>query len=515
MRTRIIARNSVLRGLDLASGLVTGVITSVVVGRAMGPEVLGEYNYILWVINTATLLAATGIPVALWKFASQYTGAERVAEACALIQASVWAQAVLSVFVLIVGLACVAVATAPAQASYAYPVLFAIVPGFMMGVISAAISTTEDVTWLVLPSVISSVVGLVGVLLTLRFGWYLPGLAWSFFISRMVDVAIRSWAFHGIFGAILKPSSRWFGLQIFTPQERRQFVRFAGQATLLMVVQAILWGRSEVWFLKHFRSDSEVSFFSLGFNFLDRINLVPIMLAGSVSTSMMVEFGRSKSSAGLMALAGLRYIALFTSPLVVGLVAVSTPLISVLYGHAFLPAILPLVIQGVLFLPRILLQPSQDMLRAADRQDLLLKWGLILCAINLGLDAALVPWGGANGASWANGIAQLIATLIMWHLAIREFRLPFPWSGLLRIMGAASAMALIVWIAALWIPPVAVLVLALPVGTLLFSVFLRAFRALDERDRYRLLSLESNIPDPIRGVYVWLVRVLARDRVPV
>lgn len=505
MRSRTIARNGVLAAIDLAAGLVTGIIASVLVGRAMGPSKLGEYNFLVWGITTVSLLASRGVPVTMWKFASEHRGAGRLEQTHTLIRASVWIQATLALIVLACTLCWLALFTTPAERPYAVPALLALTPAFLIAALNSAIAIYEDMTWNVIPSLLSTALNFAIVLLTLHYDWGLPGLAWSLLLPRLVDLSVRYYGFHTIFGRLLIQGGHIYSLEGISSDERRRFARYTGQVTMLMVVQAILWSRSEVWFLKRFRSAAEVSYFSLGFNFLDKINLLPNLIGEAVAPSMMVEYGRSRESAGRMSLATLRYIALFASPLVLGLFAVSQPLVVTFYGAAFIPAILPMAIQALLMVPRIFLHPAQALLSAAARIDLSIKFGLALSAVNLALDSVLVVYGGAPGAALANGLAQLAATVIFWRCALNEYGLRFPWTNVGRITAASAGMALVVWSMQFALPPRLGLALGIPTGALLFGLLLWWFRALDLHDRYRLLALEAHLPAPVRPYFRRLI----------
>lgn len=509
-RKRIIARNSVLNGLDLLASLITGLVSSIIVARALGKAKIGEYSVLLWVIATLTMLSAYGIPGAMRKFASAEVGAGDMPLAHAYIRFSFWVQLLFTVVVEAGAAIWILAAIEPARWGYAVPAMLAAAPLMMMGVFTYSLATTENFTTIVLASLSGTIVGFAGVILTVFYGWDLPGLAWSMLLSRVVDLAVRVWSFQRTFGPILKPRRDLFALSDISTPKQRAFLRFAFQATLLMVVQAVLWSRSEVWFLKRYWDFSEVTSFALGFNFLDRIILIPVIVSTAVGASIMVAFGKSRSAASYIAITSVRYLALLTFPLLLGLCALAVPLIRLMYPPEFLTAALPMMIQCILMLPRMLLVPASDLLTAADRQDRLLKWGLVMCVVNLALDAVLVKMGGAIGAAWANGLAQSIATVGLWRMALQQYKLGFPWGKILRIGAASFAMGLTVWGLAQVVRPLLALVLGVPAGAALYPLFLLALRALDSGDRDHLLALQAHVPSPLRGPYQRLVDTLTR-----
>jgi O-antigen/teichoic acid export membrane protein len=500
-RSWIVTRNTFLYGLDLGFGFISGVICSVLVARAMGPSILGEYNYITWIIFTAGILTSLGLPAAARKYAGEYYGAGRPDKAEAVIRFTFWLQGLLGVALAAAGLVLARSMLTPLQFAYGAPAVVALIPVMSMSALSAANAAREDLAPNALASVAGSIVTLVLTLATLRFGWGLPGLTFAILISRVVDLAVRYAGFRLRFGAILWKPGALLRLEGFAGAEKLQFFRFCWEALLLLVIQTVVWGRSEVWFLQRFWPSAEVSFYSLGFNFTDKVNMIPLAVAGAVSASLMVEFGRGARGAGLLALTSLRYLALVALPLLAGLAAIGRPLVLALYGDRFLPAVLPLMLQCVLLMPRALMSPGNDLLVAADRQRELFRWGLLMCAINLGLDYWWIRGGGAMGAAWANGIAQSVATVGIWRLALRAYGLSFPLGPILRIASASGMMGVAVWAITFRLSPGTALALGVPAGAVLYAVFLRMTRSLDATDQRRLMTIERMLPAPLRPAY--------------
>jgi len=121
--------------------------------------------------------------------------------------------------------------------------------------------------------------------------------------------------------------------------------------------------------------------------------------------------------------------------------------------------------------------------------------------VNLGLDWWWIRGGGAMGAAWANGLAQILATAITWRLALRAYQLSFPFGPLGRILAASAGMGLAVWALARSLPPVTALVVGVPAGILIYCVLLRLTGSLNAEDRRRLLALDRLVPGPLRPAY--------------
>jgi O-antigen/teichoic acid export membrane protein len=57
---------------DLSVGALTAIINSVVVARALGPTVLGRYQFILWAASIVSVLTMYGLPVTANRFIARY-----------------------------------------------------------------------------------------------------------------------------------------------------------------------------------------------------------------------------------------------------------------------------------------------------------------------------------------------------------------------------------------------------------------------------------------------------------
>src|SRR5947209_3940591 len=84
---RTLVNNSLWIVLDIAIGIISSIVGSVLVARVMGPSKLGYYAYILWIANVTGQVGAFGIPVATRKFAAEFRGAGDLAGAHRIVAA--------------------------------------------------------------------------------------------------------------------------------------------------------------------------------------------------------------------------------------------------------------------------------------------------------------------------------------------------------------------------------------------------------------------------------------------
>lgn len=197
-----------------------------------------------------------------------------------------------------------------------------------------------------------------------------------------------------------------------------------------------------------------------------------------------------------------RYVALLALPVSMGIVALSSPLMHLLYGEQYLPAIPVLALVAIFTIPTALILPVKQMLIVSDHQGFLLKWGCTTAVLNLLLDLWWIPRQGAIGAALANGVTQFVASLGIYAFAVRRLALPLPSQTLAKVLFSASAMASLVAGLTHWLPPALAVATGVPAGVAVFLCMLRWTRSFEPGDLHRLLSVRQQLPPWLRGVYV-------------
>lgn len=503
MSTRVVARNSFWLALDAGVNFVAALICSVAVARVMGPEKLGYYNYALWVASITGLVATFGVPSATRKFAAEYFGRGEVATAKAVIKATFRFQLISAIVTVAIGLLVVLSRVAPEHRTYTILAILSVFPSMMLGIPTAANAALEELGDNVRSSVAGTAVNLLGVSLVLVMEWGLEGLTAVLLLSRLTDLGLRYWLFRRRFAEFAGVPAG-----ILPEDVRKRLVRFCWQSTLLLALDTVVWDRSEMFFLQWFSDIKEVAFYSLAFNIMQYAVMAPRVLATASLTTLMVRQGREPGSMGALTATSLKYIALMSLPLTLGMAALSSPAIHLVFGKEYLPAIPVLTTVAIFAFSKALLNPARALLITTENQGFMLKWGIATAILNLGLDLWWIPSGGAIGAAYANGVSQLVACLGIWVFVCRKFTIPLQAKPLLGMVASAVTMAAAAALIARVLPPLPAALVGVPVGALVFLLCLRLTHSLDETDRARLMSLQPARPPWLRNWYALGLRQL-------
>jgi O-antigen/teichoic acid export membrane protein len=495
-----ILRNSFWYGIEAGADLVFGALTSIAIARVMGPERLGYYVYLVFLTNIAGKLGGLGTAAAGRKYIAEYLNRQEAGLVRAVFFVALRTQIILAAIITLVGVGVALTLADPAHRLTACLLVTAIAPLLISSIPALANVAAEDFARNVPGALLGLLTYTVTVALTLVLDWGLVGLAAAVLLRRLVEMAVR-----------LRPALHWMRTlpKIPTPEGlHRKIFTFSGQALAINVLMIVVWDRSELVFLKQFSSISQLAFYTVAFGLTEQILMLANIFGGAVGAALMADYARNVESAGRRAATAVRYLCLFVFPIHMGLAALSAAAIRLAYGPAYLPAIPVLSIVLVLGIFKAFSWLPWAIYQAADRQATMFRWLLLAAAVNLGLDAALIPPFGAIGAAFANGLSQAFAVVTMWPAAARLCRYRAPWGNLMSTALAAGAMGLMVAGLVMLLPPLPAVLSGVPVGCLLYGVLLRLTRVISFEDAQTLSEMVGRLPAfvhrPAWRVIQWL-----------
>lgn len=500
--TRTIASNSFWNGLELAGSVVVAFATSIPMARVIGPERMGYFNYIQWLTNLSGMVGLLGIPGATRKYMAEYLGAGEPEIARAIFYATLKLQALIATAVVAVGLPAALWGAPPEYKWISFFLVLSLWPSMMASIPSQANMAGERMAFNTAGSLASYLVNIATVTVSLLLGWNLLGIAIGVLAFRAVDGAIRLFLVH-----------RWLGgvRAVALPIEvKRKMTTYSGFNLILMILNMIVWDRSDMVFLRHLvRDTAQISFFSAAINLIDRVQAIPAAFGTAAFATIQAQFGRDRRQLSNVASNALWYSLVCSAPLLLGLAAMSAQIIPFLFGAKYMPAIPVLAVAAVFAIPKCFLAPVWSVMEAEAQQGFLIGWLIVCVVINVGLDILLIPRLEAMGAAIANGMAQLVLPLgVVWRVH-SLFGLKFRLGAAARLLLSAGLMAAVVlaigsWFAAWWGMAIEVVL-----GATVFAVCMRFAGVLRGDDRQRLLLLEASFPAPLRSSFAWIVLFVA------
>jgi O-antigen/teichoic acid export membrane protein len=286
--TRTVAANSFWYGLDSLLSIVLSLATSIPLARAIGPERLGYFSYVLWLVTASASLGSLGVPGTAGKFLAEMRGRQDSAGARAVYRWALKWQTVFAGSITLAGLAIVFAAGDPRYRVVSAILVTTVFPTMLNGVATQANLANESMRSNVPASIASNLIYLFGVLLSLWLGWDLLGVAITVLVSKTVDFTARWYATRGWIGD--GPAAK-------LPQELRAKMRsFANHQVVLALMAVIIWDKSDILLLKYFSKDiAQITFFTVAFNLSEKGILLPRVIGASMDATLVAQYGRDRS----------------------------------------------------------------------------------------------------------------------------------------------------------------------------------------------------------------------------
>jgi len=441
-----LAVNTAWNGVDLAVGTLAAIVNSVVVARALGPTILGRYQFILWAAGLVAVVTMYGLPATANRYIARYLAKDRPELAGTVVALTLRFQWLFGLAAL--GAGSLFALTRAADERLVVMLVFAsLVPSLMQAVPTGVNSIDERFGRNVIPSVVSEILGSAGVLTVALAGGGLVELAAVTLGCRCLDAGLR----FSLAGSRLRELLAARAPDLPT-EDKHEFRQMIWQSVLTQLLTFVVWNRSEIFFLEILTAPAQLAFFSVSFGLASRLRLVPNAVLRAQTPRVLKEHALSPARARALVIRAMRQQMLLAVPLYMTALAFAGDAVAVLYGSEYLPAIPVMQVMVALSLFGAVVLPIEALLTALDGRRTILRLTGISAAITLALDFGLISWLGAIGAGLANGGVALVQALLLGLYAHRRAGLrftglrPFP-VVFLGILAAAAARG-VTWSAA-------------------------------------------------------------------
>lgn len=413
--------------LVLSTQLVAGLCTAaapILIAHVVGPSVTGEYNYLLWICATLATLATLGVPTAMTTFVAKAVsiGRYELVNHYARVLLGI---ALLGTTVITAGLVvlCATEVVGATGQRAAWIVMAAtIVPSGLIATATALLRGQSMFRRALYVTGAGQLVSLAILIAVLASGADLTTLA----AGTAGGVALASIiAIAGCRAFLASTDSEGTA--------HRDLARYVAQVSGVVLIDQVVWERSEVLFLHHYNGAAQVGYYTLAYGVtLAAMGLIP----GSVSVALLPRVAAMHVESGVRDIgpvyrAATRYVCCLVGLMVSVGLAASVPLVSLVYGteyHRMVPAFdILLVTQGWAAVAGV----SAVVFYGTNAPALILRVGAGLCVCNVGLDLLLIPSWGATGAATANGCVQSLgvaAGIVL--LRRRGINFPARWCAL-------------------------------------------------------------------------------------
>ena len=474
-----LVRSTALSFADTAVTLTAAVIVSVLLARLLGPGRYGVYALVMTIVMFFHLLSRLGISETVRRYVAELDGRTERSVAALVAGRGL-------VFALIAGGAAaivLALAASPVAVFFhdlelrGYLLVGAaiLVPMLVASVLRNVLRGIQQYQYFVRMNLFISPLWVAASLLVIALGGGITGLLLVTLGLELLSLLVLGWWTRKEIGIRL-------GLTL-PPGLAQRMVRYNFAVAGLIVLNSVVWQRSELIFLGRFSGSEQVAFYNVTFALTGSLAaLVPGPLLGVLLPGLTYARGAADPARFTTLFnTALRYLAMLTVPICLFGIPLAGGIIQVLYGHEFAPAAVVLQIMFLSVFFAVLGDAAGSTLLGEESQGWLLKTGAIAAAASVLMDLILIPPFGSVGAAIANTVAQggwAIAAFLplfkrvtnqTWALIARQ-------TALAAVIGAGLALLTLAG------APIPALVAAGLIALLLYLIGL---------DRFGLLSVRS------------------------
>jgi len=433
-----LVRNTAWYGLVTAIGLVSGLLMSVVLARGLGPALMGELSYVLWVERTLTAIATLGFMLATVRYTAEAFARGEHDRAWGVVRRFMRLQMFSTLLVMAAALP-LTLAFAPADMRGPLVVVIAtLLLVAVEGIYSHALQGAQRYDITARTSTIKMALQFAVAALAIHFGAGLTPLLAGMGVMMVVSCLLQRHRARAVYKESLSAPP------VPLTAEARAFVL---PLSIVAVLDAIVWDRSEVFFLGLYASSEEIAFYSLAFGLATRIMIIPGITVGALLPAFAHLHGQGEPEEfRALYRTALRYVGLAGVPLAALVAALAPGVVVWLYGDAYLPAAPLLGIMCGVALLSAMRGVAWAALRAVGDRRCALTATAVAAVVNIGLAALLIPTWTTVGAVIANTAAQLTASVWVFVGMSRAHRIDVPvydfvkltLAGLLALLVAAG-----------------------------------------------------------------------------
>ena len=257
----------------------------------------------------------------------------------------------------------------------------------------------------------------------------------------------------------------------------------------------------------HYMISSDAGYF----NVASTVARFPLIISMAVATSVLPAAAEAMSLNNYdllktYVLQSYRYVSFVVMPLCVGTIVFAAPIISILFGNAYLPGSVSLQILAAGMLFFTLYTISSSIAQGLGRPKLPMYVLIFGTVINIVLSIILVPVMGINGAAIATTVAALVLMSVLMWRTLRLARVSLPIGEFGRIIIASIAMGLVF----ITFPQTKLyLIVALILSPVIYLGILSIIGGLKLEDVRMLYKVSSRL-GPLSGIVNILIGLIER-----
>jgi len=488
--------------------LLNGVVLSVIIARLLGPHNLGAFSLVTWTVSIALLFINLGIVMSLKKHVAEFEGQNDRRSISGVINFMlnvrvVAALAVTAVLIIFSGPIARFFNLPDAQRYFIWAAI-SILPSAVGQIFGASLTGIQKYQYSMWINLVMMPLEFGLSLAVLLSGYGVIGLLIVITFTSTIGFFANYWAARR--EGLLDRSAR------LDSKQRSGITKFNLGVTAMNFLDAIVWQRSEVFFLGKFRPVQEVGFYSLAFGF----TTTAVSFFASAISNVLIPihsqaFGANDHEGmGMIYRKSIQFLSLVSLPLAVGGAVLADRIVLTMYGPQFLPSAAAM---SILFLSSAGARIGAGLasvMYSANLVHIKIYTALIWSVLNITLDLLLIPSHGVMGAVIANSTTQLLGVITGPFIIYYFFRFVFPVAIFLRVLASALVMGAAVWLLKGLFPGTGGLLALVAIGGVIYLMTVVGFKAISPSDVALFKRIGERLPNFVQGKYQSVMDFVSR-----
>jgi len=502
-------KNAVITLFNTGFLMITSWVISVWVARQLGPANYGIFNLVLWLMGTISWAVGLGFIHAVTKFIAEYSGKGEHLSLGPIVIYVLKLELVVSaagMAVLIVFHTRIAdYFFTPNEAFYFFLAALGLIPGVITAIFSAAIEGVQKFEYFAWSNLIISPLSFAAKVYVLLTGKGINGLLVVMLIFSFVNSA-----FYLI--VLLKIGVLKGGSQPIAKTIKTRIHQYNRSVIAILMCDKIVWDKSENFFLGRFCSATQIGYYNLGYNFVQRfMSVLPATFWRVLFPAMSTYFGTNDSvKMKRLFYISTRYLAFIAFPLGVAGMILAWQIIKFMYGSEYIGAHRALQILFISSIFSSLANPASAVLYGFEKQSFIYKYGAVLAVFNLAINFIFIKTYGATGAAVCYGVTTLFASIGGLYYTCRKMELPYPFVSIFKIAFSTIIMGIVMELVTMRDLGLVGFIVSIVGGATVYLICSFALSTFEEED-YALLSSARQVPPGRLKILIdWLLLLIAQ-----
>lgn len=279
------------------------------------------------------------------------------------------------------------------------------------------------------------------------------------------------------------------------PELKKRAWRFSFASWGVGLIAAIVWSRTELAFLNHYRGAHEAGLYSAANTLATVATQAPLLMTGGLLALFSQLFAVGDKAGLKRAFASaVRFMSLLIFPACFGMAAIAPSLVPALFGADFAEASTAAAVLVAAQAIGAVSTVSSALLFATERNYFLVRTGVAGALAILAAGVLIVPAYGLMGAVVARSVIQIAIVAAGFVYLHRTLDCASPYGSVARIAGSAAGCAIAARAIVDLLPGPFGIALAIAAGAAVYFALVRLTRALPDEDLGRLSDLAGKAP---------------------